>query len=199
LVGLFLIPFSLLGDELRQEPNRSGDWRGNLSFLMLGMSVGFISLFSLAAIRLDSQQLQTATQESLVKLGLWLRETAPADSVLAMGDVGATPYYSRLHTVDINPLSLTDRHIAANGWSNDYFFHVDPDIVVITAFSLTEPDFVRVHEELFALPQFQETYERVGISRNDWFQDRSYWVFMRRGAQLTPEQLARFPMGISKR
>lgn len=195
LIGPLLLPLALLGPALRNEAEGR---RADVAYLMLGTTLGILSLFSLAVLRLDSQQLQAATQASQVALGRWLRENVPADSTLAMSDVGATPYYSRLRTIDINPESLTDRHIAANGWSSDYFFVADPDVVVFTAFSLTEPDFYGQHEALYATPRFQATYERLGVVRNDWYQDRSYWVFARRGLTAA-EQMAPLPPGISKR
>lgn len=195
LIGLLLVALALLGPELR---GGAAERRAGVAYALLGATLGIVSLFSLAVLRLDSQQLQEATQQAQVALGRWLRDSVPADSTLAMSDVGATPYFSGLSTVDINPESLTDRHIATEGWSPDYFFAVDPDVVVLTAFSLVEPDFYGQHEALYATPQFQASYERVGIVRNDWYQDRSYWVFLRRG-QLPPAgQMAAFPPGISK-
>ncbi len=196
LVGLLPIPLALLGPALRG--NATGR-RADAGYALLGLTIGIVSLFSLAVLRLDSQQLQAATQESQVALGRWLRAAVAPGSTLAMSDVGATPYFSGLRTIDINPESLTDRHIAENGWSPEYFFAVDPDVVVFTAFSLTEPDFYGQHEALYALPEFQARYERIGIVRNDWYQDRSYWVFVRRGAMPSAEQMAAFPPGISKR
>lgn len=197
LIGPLLVAFSLLGPELRDWMG-AGARDGHLPYLLLVGTLGLFSLSSLSVLRLDSQQLQDGTQSSLVALGLWLRENAPAGATLAMSDVGATPYYSRLRTIDINPDSLTDRHIAEQGWSSDYFFAANPDVVVLTAFSLSEPDFYPQHEALYALPEFQAAYERIGVVRNDWYQDRSYWVFMRRGATPTAEQMATFPRGISK-
>ena len=195
LVGLLLIPFSLLGPQL---VNGGAKTQGSPAYLLLGTILVLFSLSSLASLRLDSGQLQASTAASMVELGHWLRETMPPDATLAMSDVGATPYYSGLRTVDINPESLTDRTIAENGWSADYFFAVDPDVVVITAFSLTEPDFYGVHETLYAMPRFQSTYERIGVVRNDWYQDRAYWVFTRRGHTPSAEQVATFPVGIHK-
>jgi hypothetical protein len=198
LVGLFLIPFSLLGPELRVPSGLHKERVADLAYGLIGLMLALFSLSNLAALRLNSQQLQASTQESLVELGIWLRETMPPNAKLAMSDVGATPYFSRLHTIDINPESLTDRHIAENGWSDEYFFAADPDIVVITAFSLDQPDFYGVHEALYHSPRFQTAYERIGVVRNDWYQDRSYWVFARRGERPTHEQMADFPAGISK-
>ncbi len=195
LVGLLLLPLALLGPSLR------GPARGETGDAAYGLLMAALALFSLstlATLRMEGQQLQTGTQASMVALGRWLHETMPADAVLAMSDVGATPYYAGLQTIDINPQSLTDRHIAANGWSADYFFAADPDVVAITAFSLSEPDFYSVHEELVALPRFAETYERIGIVRNDWYQDRSYWVYARRDMLPDAQQMATFPPGIEK-
>lgn len=198
LAALLLIPFSLLADELRGQSDPAEPWREVLPFAALGAVLGVVSLFGYALVRMDAQSLEASTQSSLVTLGEWLADTMPADAVLAMSDVGATPYFSRLETVDINPYSLTDRHIAENGLTADYFFQVDPDVVILTAFSQTEPDFYGAHEELYALPRFRSTYERVGVTRNDWYQDRSYWVFLKKGVELTPEQLASFPQGIRR-
>jgi hypothetical protein len=198
LVGLLLVPFSLLDVELRGRPSLEQPWREHVSFGLLGLVLGLASLSVVAIMQIEGQQLHKGTQESLVPLGRWLRETMPADSILAMSDVGATPFYSRLTTVDINPSSLTDRHIAENGWSSEYFFQVSPDVVALTAFSQTVPDFYSEHEALYAMPEYQSNYTRIGVVRNDWFQDRSYWVFLKRGAELTPEQLASFPLGLRK-
>jgi hypothetical protein len=198
LVGLLLVPFNLLDVELRGRPSLEQPWREHVSFGLLGLVLGLASLSVVAIMQIEGQQLHKGTQESLVPLGRWLRETMPADSILAMSDVGATPFYSRLTTVDINPSSLTDRHIAENGWSSEYFFQVSPDVVALTAFSQTVPDFYSEHEALYAMPEYQSNYTRIGVVRNDWFQDRSYWVFLKRGAELTPEQLASFPLGLRK-
>jgi hypothetical protein len=193
LVGLLLVPYGLL----TSDPRPAGQSNDATYALLVGV-LALFSLSGLAALRLDGGRLQASTQASLVELGHWLRQTMPAGATLAISDVGATPYYSGLRTVDINPQSLTDRHIAENGWSADYFFAVDPDVVVITAFSLNRPDFYSAHEELYALPRFQAAYERVGVVRNDWYQDRSYWVFVRRGAAPSAEQRTAFPAGIIK-
>lgn len=195
LIGLLLVPFSLLGPQLL---DRSVQVGSGPTYLLLGAVLALFSLSSLASLRLDGGRLQASTAASMVELGHWLRQTMPAGAVLAMSDVGATPYYSGLATIDINPESLTDRTIAESGWSADYFFTVDPDVVVLTAFSLTRPDFYSVHEELYAMPRFQSAYERIGVVRNDWYQDRSYWVFVRRGLALSAEQMATFPTGIRK-
>jgi hypothetical protein len=157
-----------------------------------------LSLFSVALLRQDGQRLQTSTESSLVALGQWLNAHTPAAARLAISDVGAAPYFARRPALDINPESLTDRTIAENGWSSEYFYAVDPDVVVLTAFSLTEPDFYPQHEALYAEPQFQARYRLLGITRNDWYWDRAYWTFVRREMAFSAGELATFPQGMRK-
>ncbi len=198
LIGLLLIPLAALGPAWRNPDERDGRGPGDAPYLMLGATLALFSLAMLAGLRLDSSRLQASTEASLIALGHWLADTMPPDTVLAMSDVGATPYYSGLHTVDINPASLTDRMIAAEGWSADYFFAVDPDVVILTAFSLIEPAFYGDHRALYDQSRFQSTYARIGVVRNDWYQDRSYWVFVRRDRVPNAAQMAGFPAGIDK-
>ncbi len=198
LTALLLIPLSILAHELAFSQPEIERWRAELPFALLGLLLVTISLFSVAAVKQDGEALQVGATTTQVQLGKWLHDHIPAGARLAMSDVGATPYYSQLPTVDINPEALTDRYIAENGWSADYFFQVDPDVVVLTAFSLTEPDFYPQHEALYAEPRFQDTYRLVGVTRTDWHWDRAYWVFVGDEISLSDEQLATFPPGLKK-
>jgi hypothetical protein len=158
-----------------------------------------IGLSSVAVLKLDSRRNEASTRRCLVELGSWLHENVPSRSTLAMSDVGATPYYSELRTIDINPRSLTDRQIAHAGWSDRYFFQCAPDVVVLVSFSATQPVFYRVHQRLFDSPRFQREYRLIGVTRYDEVQDRAYWVFAADSIRLRAEQLASFPAGIGRR
>lgn len=46
------------------------------------------------------------------KIGMWIKEYLPSDTVIALNAVGAVPYYSRLKTIDM--LGLTDEYLAHN-------------------------------------------------------------------------------------
>ena len=50
------------------------------------------------------------TQRSWKRLGLWLRENAPAQSLIAVDVAGAVPYFSQLRSIDM--FGLNDAHIA---------------------------------------------------------------------------------------
>lgn len=198
LTALLLIPLSMLACELALPQAGIERWRVELPFGLLYLLLAGLSLFSVAMIKQDSESLQAGATTTQVELGHWLHDHIPAGARLAISDVGAAPYYSQLPTLDINPEALTDRYIAENGWSADYFFQVAPDVVVLTAFSLTEPDFYPQHEDLNAEPRFQDTYRLVGVTRTDWHWDRSYWVFVSEEIVLSDQQLATFPPGLKK-
>lgn len=156
-----------------------------------------IGLFSIAVLKIDAQRNEDSTRSSLVALGTWLKANVPGNALLAMSDVGATPYFSELRTLDINPRSLTDSHIARFGWSNEYFFQMKPDVVLLVSFSLTKPVFYSEHRQLFNEPRFSEEYLLIGTTRYDWYQDRSYWVFVNKSINLSKEQIEGLPKGIS--
>jgi len=50
------------------------------------------------------------TQVNWKRLGIWLRDNAPPDSVIAVDAAGAIPYFSGLRSIDM--FGLNDRHIA---------------------------------------------------------------------------------------
>jgi hypothetical protein len=155
-----------------------------------------IGLSSVAVLGRDGRRNEASTQRCLVELGTWLRVNVPSHTLLAMSDVGATPYYSGLPTIDINPRSLTDRHIAHHGWSDRYFYERDPDLVVLVSFSARRPVFYRVHQRLFDGARFQRSYHLIGVTRYDPSEQRSYWVFASDSIRLSREQMASFPTGL---
>jgi len=71
-----------------------------------------------------------------IALGRWLRERYPEDGLIAMGDAGTAPFFSRMRTIDL--WGLNDAVIAhmpgeygARQGVGDYALSRDPDIVVI--------------------------------------------------------------------
>ena len=52
-----------------------------------------------------------ASARDWIQIGHWLRGHEPPGTLIALGAVGAVPYYSRLPTIDL--FGLTDAHIAA--------------------------------------------------------------------------------------
>jgi hypothetical protein len=189
-----LVPF-----DLRLDTGGSGAAPGRRS--ALGVGVALVVLLaagfgSVAALTLDARRNEASTRTSQVALGRWLAASVPGDAVLALSDVGAIPYYSGLRTVDINPRSLTDAHIAARGWSDEYFFERDPDVVVLVSFSTTRPAFYGEHLALYERAAFRERYTLAGVTRYDWHMDRSYWVFLGPRLRLSEAQIATLPAGI---
>jgi hypothetical protein len=192
-----LVPFDLSLDvgAAGAAPARRGAF-GTAAALVVVLAAGFGSV---AALTLDARRNEASTRASQVALGKWLAANVPGDALLAASDVGAIPYYSGLRTVDINPRSLTDVHIAKHGWSDAYFFERNPDVVVLVSFSTTRPAFYGEHRTLYEGADFRERYTLAGVTRYDWYRDRSYWVFLGPRLHLTEAQIASLPEGIGAR
>lgn len=166
---------------------------GLAAALIVVLAAGFGSV---AVLRQDARRNEASTRGSQVALGKWLAANVREDAVLAVSDVGAIPFHSRLRTIDIHPRSLTDVHIATHGWSDGYVLERDPDVVVLVSFSLSEPAFYGEHRALHARPEFRERWRLVGVTRYDWHMDRCYWVFAGPRVHLTESQIADLPEGV---
>lgn len=166
-------------------------------FWLAGAAVVLVSLSTLAELRIISTRTEESNQKCLVALGNWLKDVLPPESVLVMSDVGAVPYYSQFRTVDFHPESLTDLYIAKKGFSSDYVFGHEPDIIVIPSRGIHTAKFYPEHYAMAQENRFQQRYAFVGTTRYDWHQDRCYWVFISRARRPpTPAQMDAFPIGI---
>ena len=152
------------------------------------------SLDTAFKVRADARSLEQSTAGSLLALGHWLNGAVPAQSLLAVSDVGAIPYYSRLRTVDTNPHSLADLKIAHRGFTLDDFFARHADIVIFVSFSISQPVFYPEHQPVLLDPRFQQ-YRLIGVTQYSRI-GRCYWVYARDSLSLPKEKLASFPHGI---
>ena len=175
LVGLFLLPATGLLSGMKAAATRAVLVRQ----VLVGGAIVAVSYGLLADQRVVTKRIEEANQLALVGLGKWLRARMPQDAVLGMSDVGAVPYYSGLKTIDIHPESLADLYIAKNGFSEDYFYTNQPDIVVFPSRSIFLTKFYPEHYGVAEQARFQQMYRLLGVTRYDWHNDRSYWVFVR--------------------
>jgi hypothetical protein len=134
--------------------------------------------------------------ECMIPLGRWLNYAVPSSSLLAIGDVGAVPYYSGLRVLDIHPESLTDIHIARDGLTAEYILLRGPQVVAFSVRGIDVAKMHRQHYRLYRSDQFRQQYQFIGTVRDIWNHDRSYWVFIRRDVELKPDALTRFPTGV---
>ncbi|UCH84542.1 MAG: hypothetical protein JSW50_02280 [Candidatus Latescibacterota bacterium] len=162
----------------------------------IGLTAVVLNLGVLAQLRMIAKRIELSSQVCTVPLGKWLKEVMPPESLVAVSDVGAIPYYSGLTTLDFHPESLTDLHIAKNGFTVDYIRERDPDAVIFTSQSLFAAKFYPEHYEMTKDRRFDK-FRFVGVSRYDWDNDRCYWVYIKSELpELTDEQLERFPYGM---
>lgn len=113
-------------------------------------------------------------------VGKWLRERAPADTIIATNTAGTIPYYSKLHTIDM--LGLNDRHIARKempymglGYAGHekgdgaYVLGHRPDIIQFSSSSGSErPSVVFIGDnEIYKASTFKEEYKLVQHEMED--------------------------------
>lgn len=180
VVPLMCIP----GAALLRSSARPAIWSVMIPLLAL-------SLDTTSKLRSDAHSLQQSTARSLIPLGRWLHDAVPPQSLLAVSDVGAIPYFSRLRTVDTNPHSLTDLKIARNGFHLDDFFARRADVAIFVSFSTQKPLFYPEHQSVLADPRFGQ-YRLIGITPYN-LAGRCYWVYARNTLVLAPQQMLRFP------
>lgn len=196
LVGLLLIPAVHIQSPRVARFRPRWDARRVVRSLTVGGAILALSVWGLATLGIYAQGWETLARTSLVPLARWLRDTMPRDSLLATSDVGIVPYFSGLRTMDIHPKSLTDLHIARNGFSADYFLSRKPSVVMLTSYGLPDARIRREHSDLVKDSRFTSAYRLVGVLRYSWFDDASYRAYVRRDLPVSDEHLARFPSGL---
>jgi len=113
-------------------------WKGGARFLIL---IGFVGALGFNVIGNANHVAKTwSYREGLerghIALGRWLREHYPEDSLVAMGDAGATPFFSRMRVIDLWGLNnaviahMPGEYGARQG-VGDLVLSRDPDVVVI--------------------------------------------------------------------
>lgn len=165
-------------------------------FWLVGIAALLLNLGVLAELRVVADLSEEGYRKCNIPLGKWLEKNVPQDALLAVSDVGAIPYYSGLRTLDIHPQSLTDLRIAKNGFSIDYVAERNPDVIILPSRSFVAAKFYREHFEMAKDIRF-DAWRLIGVSRADWYEDRSFWVYVRKDfPQLTDEQVSSFPYGV---
>ncbi|MBN1825129.1 MAG: hypothetical protein JW958_02610 [Candidatus Eisenbacteria bacterium] len=66
-----------------------------------------------------------------LRIGRWLREDFPPETVIAVLDTGAIPYVSRLHAIDIANVPLNNRRLAMGEYTRVDFWKDDPDLIIV--------------------------------------------------------------------
>lgn len=191
IVSLLLLPAICLSDiHLRK---LSLPMISSFAVFLIAATVTYVSF---GKLKLDGQRNEQSTLRCLVPLGEWLKQSFAPSSLLAIHDVGVVPYYSQLHTMDSNPQSLTDLHIAKNGFSAEYFFRRNPHVAIFSSEgSMKRRNFFPHYKPLFKDQRFRNKYRLVGISQYDHV-FRSFWVYVRRDVPLQKKSLEKFPLGL---
>lgn len=169
----------------------------NVRYGLIAVAALLASVSVFTQLKHTVKRIHEGNQLCLLPLADWIGAHTPPDWKLAMSDVGLVPYYSKRYTIDINPRSLTDPEAARRGWSEDYFYSKEPDIVVLVSRGVFVPKMYPEHTALMIMPRFVRSYRFIGAARQSWYEDRSYWVYFREDAPpLDSGARAEFPIGV---
>ncbi len=113
-----------------------------------------------------------------VAIGHYLRQNAPVNAIVAVGDAGAIPYYSGLRAIDTYGL-LTPGVFNESGYNADFVFKFEPDYIVIISSDASElKPFITQEIALINHPDFAY-YTSIGVySFNSGY---NLWLMMRTG------------------
>jgi arabinofuranosyltransferase len=128
------------------------------------------NVYMLSFYYITPQIILEPVAEAGKEVGLWLKENADPDAVIATNTAGSIPYYSRLKTIDM--LGLNDAHIAHRKMADmgtryaghekadgRYVLDRKPDYIQFWSSLGFETPVFRSDEELYELPEFHRQYE----------------------------------------
>lgn len=194
LVGLFVLPIAALQRYLPSEWWERG--RGDRALAVAVALLVLMGASGLSRVKTVSRIMTQSREECLIPLGEWIRSAVPPRSLIAIGDVGAVPYYSGMPTLDIHRHSLTDARIAKNGFTSDYVIGRQPVVVCLNARGVYSAKMDPLHYAMYHSGAFTTQYNFIGTVRHRWYLDRSYWVFVHESVPLSMQALRDFPVGV---
>jgi arabinofuranosyltransferase len=169
-------------------------WRRWLAVGGVCAAIAIFLLVMLPRTRYDSKRAEDAKNQALVPLGQWLGKYAPPNSTVALQDIGVVAYYSGLRVIDDNPGALTNGDLiykrGKQGFS-DIALGPRPEFLVFTCSSDRYPLFYNEFELLKQDPRFTQGYKLY--NKVKYWEDRGYWVYVRKDVQLSPGAAQAFP------
>lgn len=142
--------------------------------------VAFLFIYPLANAReykAYADKFISGYERAHIKLGKWLSENFNQTATLVFADIGATPYYAKMRTIDI--VGVTDEYITHHAQEPVYAKYIidqKPEIVVLLSGStnIFRPlwDY---SEKIYNDSGFQKNYTRIAVLKFD--NDYYLWVY----------------------
>lgn len=112
------------------------------------------------------------------RIGMWLKDSFPKDTIVAVNAAGIIPYYSEMPTIDM--LGLNNRYIAIYGKKDrnlpyahqagdgDYVLRQRPGVILFQGYGSLEPGPFVSDREIAALSEFKDNYDACKVTDNAW-------------------------------
>jgi hypothetical protein len=196
LIGLGLVPATSLWRLIPETVWRNAVASGRARYASLLCAMLLLAAVGVSHFKTVAVKIEETDRLCRIPLANWLRTTQPPGALLAIGDVGMVPYYSGLRTLDVHPQSLTDSYIAKRSFSADYVLTQRPDVIALSVRGVYSARMDPLHFKLYKMDGFRQQYGLVGTVRNQWYDDRTYWIFVRRDNAYAIEALRALPHGM---
>ncbi|NHI88073.1 MAG: hypothetical protein EAX87_01045 [Candidatus Thorarchaeota archaeon] len=135
-------------------------WR--LRYVIPIMIILFAPVSRIGAVSDHALAYGQSLENAHIQIGKYLFENAPPDSVIAVSDVGAIPFYSKLRTIDTYGL-LTPEVFNKSGYNPDYVYNLEPDyLVIVSSSDTTIVPFIAQEIALVNDPSFS-LYSPIGV------------------------------------
>jgi len=171
----------------------AGRWWGRhergaaLGHVVFLIALAGMNLYPWAGVRRYTATYSQGMQRTSVALGRWLAREASPEDTIALGDVGALPYYSGLRVIDlyglVNPdiARLAGRAIDAQGIDTAAILDRQPRYIVLESRAPGEPfeGLKRVDQKIYLEPRFREEY--VLVQKASFSPSEVTLLFERRG------------------
>lgn len=197
ILGVLIVPIAGL-HAILPESAWTNAGRHRVRFAAFCLMVFIASAINLSNLKTVAVKMDESARLCMTPLADWLGQAVPDTSLLAMGDVGLVPYYTKLATLDIHPQSLTDRHIAKGAFSAEYALSRKPDVIALSVRGVHSARMDPLHYALYGLDEFNAQYHFVGTVRHQWYEDRAYWIFLNERTPVRRDIVTQPPEGIGK-
>jgi len=182
----FLFLLVLEGYELLRQGLLRFEWKGEwFGFTVLAIFLAGFNLWSWTEVRRYTSGYSEGMERTSVALGKWLAKEASSNDWVALGDVGALPYYSGLRVIDlyglVNPeiARLPGPAVYSEGIDTAEIVKMKPRYIVLESRSEVAFEGLKPVERKMALePDFQREY--VLIHKARFSPSEVTWLFERR-------------------
>lgn len=145
-----------------------------ITALLILMLLAAYPFYSYSSTKKDAREYASNEDRFISDLVLWLAQSFPPETTVAIADVGAIAYLSEMRIIDYEGLNDP---VLSHGWNSTYFWSKNPDIIVISSKSSQElqmftPNMLHIYSD----PLFQNY---TLVRKNKFSSSFYHWIYVK--------------------